>query len=92
MFDEGSTITPSSDAEWKAYYQRKHIEVDNQLKDLAWAFSHVLRFAFEEKPFDAYLLGQRVCRKLTYPRDKNQILEVLKNFPQFGGSILRGEE
>lgn len=92
MFDEGSTITPSSDAEWKNYYQRKYNETDKQLKDLAWAFSHVLRFAFDEKPFDAYLLGQRVCRKLVYPRDKDQIRDVLKKFPQFGGRILRGDE
>jgi hypothetical protein len=92
MFDQGSTITPSSDAEWKAYYQRKHIECNKQLEYLANAFSHMLRFAMEGKKEDAHLLARRVARRLEYPRDKQPVLDELNKWPQYAGSVLREED
>jgi len=84
-------IHPSSDEDWKNYYNRKYNETDKQLSYLAWAFSHVLRFALEGKPEDAHTMGRRVARRLTYPRDKDPILVELAKHPEFAGSILRDE-
>lgn len=91
MFDQ-PTITPSSDKEWKDYYHRKYNEADKQLQDLAWMFAHMMRFVFEEKKRDAYMLGQRAARRLQYPRDKEAILAELGKNAEFAGSILRDEE
>lgn len=85
-------IHPSSDADWKKYYNRKYRETDSQLKYLAWAFSHVLRFALEGKPEDAHIMGRRVVRRLEYPCDKDPILAELAKHPKFAGSILREGE
>lgn len=84
-------ISPSSDAEWKSCYERKYRQADKQLNDLAWAFAHLLRFAMTGKKKDAYMLTQRVLRRLEYPRDVDQIREELAKHQEHAGSILRGE-
>ena len=88
---EQPIITPSSDAQWREYYQRKANESDLQVKDLAWAVAHLIRLGMEGKQKDIYMLGQRVARRLKYPRDKGQVVAELKNWKQFSGSILRDE-
>jgi len=82
-------ITPSSDADWKRYYEKKSIEADKQLRDLAWAMAHMIRLGMEGKKKDVYMLGQRVARRLQFPRDKQQIVDELAKWPDFAGSILR---
>lgn len=85
-------ITPSSDADWKRYYEKKYIESDKQLKDLAWMFGHMIRLGMTGKQNDVYALGQRAARRLACPRDKQQIIDELAKWPEFKGSILREEE
>lgn len=85
-------ISPSSDADWKRYYERKYNETDKQLKDLAWAFAHMLRFAMSGARKDAHMMGRRVAYRLQYPRDKDQIFSELAKWPEFAGSVLREEE
>jgi hypothetical protein len=82
-------ISPSSDADWKHYYERKYQDADKQLKDLAWAYAHLLRFAMTGKRRDSYMLTQRVLRRLQYPRDADPIRAELANHKQYAGSILR---
>lgn len=86
------TISPSSDADWLGYYERKYNETDKQLKDLAWAMAHMIRLGMEGKHQDIYMLGQRVARRLQYPRDKDSIIAELANWPEFAGSVLREEK
>lgn len=85
-------ISPLSDADWKLYYERQYNESDKQLKDLAWAMAHMIRLGMEGKKRDIYMLGQRVVRRLQYPRDRQQIETELAKWPENQGSILREEE
>lgn len=82
-------ISPSSDEDWKRYYERKYQETDKQLKDVAWAFAHMLRFAMNGYRKDAHAMGRRVVNRLEYSRDKQPILDELAKWPEFAGSILR---
>jgi len=85
-------VHPSSNEDWKRYYERKYQEADKQLKEVAWAYAHLLRFAMSGKRKDAYMLTQRVLRKLAYPRDTDPIRRELLEHRQYAGSILRTEE
>jgi hypothetical protein len=89
--DQMPMISPSSDAEWKRYYERKWQETDKQLKYIAWAFSHLLRFAMNGYKKDAHAIGRLVVGRLEYPRDKDQILKELAKWPEFAGSVTREE-
>ena len=82
-------ITPSSDADWKRYYEKKYQSTDKQLKDVAWAFTHMLRFVMESKKDDAILLARRIHNRLEYPRDKDDLLKEIAKYPEHAGSILR---
>ena len=84
-------ISPSSDAQWKDYYAKKFTDSDKQLADLAWAMAHMIRLGMEGKKADIYMLGQRVVRRLEYPRDKQQIIDELAKWTQYQGSILRDD-
>ena len=88
---EQPKITPSSDADWKRYYEKKSIEADKQLADLAWAMAHMIRLGMEGKKKDIYMLGQRVARRLHFPRDKQPIVAELAKWTKHAAGILREE-
>jgi hypothetical protein len=89
---EQPNISPSSAADWKRYYEKKFIEADQQLADLAWASVHLIRFAMSGKKEDAHLLGRRMARRLKFPRDKQPILDELAKWPEYATSILREDD
>lgn len=89
--DSLPNIHPSSDADWKNYYQKKEIESDKQLKDLAWAFAHMLHFAMNGQKEDAIMLSRRVLNRLKFPRDKQDIEAELKKYPEYAKGILRDD-
>lgn len=92
LFDNQPKITPSSDADWKRYYQKKEIEADSQLRDAAWALAHMLRFAMNGQKEDAVMLARRMANRLKYPRDNQQIKDEIAKWPEFKGSVLRGDD
>ena len=85
-------IKPGTDKDWADYYNKKYTNADKQLKDLAWAFTHLFRFAMNGQKEDAYMIARRTARRLEYPRDKNDLLTEIEKWKVFAPSILREEE
>ncbi|MGK3946177.1 hypothetical protein ABK046_48485, partial [Streptomyces caeruleatus] len=57
-------IHPSSDEDWKRYYQRKEIQAHKQLCYVCEKLPHILRLAMEGKGEDVHLLMRMIARRL----------------------------